>query len=95
MIEGDEEITPQRALDIERTAQSVGVLLIWTVTTNTKDHGKRFVARPHDPLMESNTALPFYLIADSLDGLREMLPPGLTHLDRQPGDLPVIVESWL
>jgi hypothetical protein len=31
----------------------------------------------------------------SLDALREMLPPGLHRLPRQPGDEAAIVEAWL
>ena len=31
----------------------------------------------------------------SLDALREMLPPGLHRLPREPGDEEAIVETWL
>lgn len=32
---------------------------------------------------------------DSLDEARALIPPGLFRLARDPGDDPVIVESWL
>ena len=35
------------------------------------------------------------LRAASLDALREMLPPGLHCLPREPGDEEAIVETWL
>ena len=35
------------------------------------------------------------LRAASLDALREMLPPGLHRLPREPGDEEAIVETWL
>jgi hypothetical protein len=70
-------------------------LIIWTITHNTKDFGDKWVARPtivpnEHPNMEDG-----YLIADTLEELRDKLPPGLSRLQRDPNDDPVIVEVWL
>jgi hypothetical protein len=35
-----------------------------------------------------------YVLADTLAGLRDQLPSGLTRTDRQPADSPGIVEIW-
>jgi hypothetical protein len=35
------------------------------------------------------------LTAPALDGLRNLLPPGLTPIPRDPTDEPVIAERWL
>lgn len=97
-MQEDEELTPTQAANIQGLAQRTGVLLIWTVTTKTKDFGDRFVARPHwigNHGGRSSGAMACYLIADTLGALHEMLPPGLTQLDRQAGDEAMIVETWL
>ena len=100
-MEGDEVLIPAKAARLQRSAQVLGQLLIWTVTYNTTDYQGRWVARPamfptSARLSKAEPeALLGVLIADSLDGLREMLPPGLNVLARQEGDEPVIVEVWL
>lgn len=35
------------------------------------------------------------VVADTLEQVRDMLPPGLTMLDRHPTDSPEIHEVWL
>lgn len=82
------------AVEWQATAQSAGVLLIWTITTGTSDHGDYYVARPRE-ICEGGGPLPVYLLADTLNELRDMLPPGLTCLSRQVDDETIIVESWL
>lgn len=34
-------------------------------------------------------------LADSLDEIRQTIPPGLVRMDRDPNDDPVIEEVWL
>jgi hypothetical protein len=72
-------------------------LPMWTIYHSPKDFPGRYVARlwlvgggspepkPTDRFVTSN----------SLDGVRAMLPPGLTCLQRSDDDDPVIVETWL
>jgi hypothetical protein len=51
---------------------------------------RRFVPGPAGMLPREVAAR-----APTLDLLRQALPSGMTLLPRQPGDDPVIVESWL
>jgi len=37
---------------------------------------------------------PYVLIADTLAGVREQLPPGLVPAERQPADPPGAAEVW-
>lgn len=53
---------------------------------------RRWRARPGFPELQPD-ALAFP--AASLEAARALLPPGLTRLAREPGDDPVIVETWL
>lgn len=69
-------------------------LVIWSITTNMKEFGSAYVARPivvpnRHPRDEDG-----YLIARTLDELRRLLPPGLTRMDRAPHDDAVIIETW-
>lgn len=95
MLPGDREMEPYEACNVADWGRHEGILLIWTVTTGTKDHGNRFVARPHRIDKGGSAPLPVYLVADTLDALHDMLPPGLDRLPREPDDQAIIVESWL
>ena len=74
-------------------------LSIWTVYQKPLDYPGHFVARRWENLIVDGApvsrATADVLVAPDLDGLRAQLPAGLVRLDRQPGDGPVIVESWL
>lgn len=70
-------------------------LTIWTITTNTRDYGDKFVARSHSIVPGRSVAGTKVFIADTLEEVRAMLPPGLTWVGREPDDQMVIVESWL
>ena len=37
---------------------------------------------------------PYVLLADTLAGVQEQLPPGLVRSERQPADPPEVVEIW-
>ena len=37
---------------------------------------------------------PYLLLADTLTGIRAMLPPGLVRSERMPADPPEVVEIW-
>lgn len=67
-----------------------GELAIWTVYNNPKDFPDLYVARKwinDKPTQE-------VLTADSLEGLRDLLPAGLVCMDSHSNDDPVIVETW-
>lgn len=61
---------------------------------NTSDYPGKFVGRMHFTLP---TPVPteFVILADSLEALRNLLPPGLTNIGRYADDLPNIIEVWL
>lgn len=70
-------------------------LSVWTVTENPSDHPGKFVARRHVVGRGEVRPTDDHHIADTLAEVRDMLPAGLYPLPRQPGDDPVIVESWI
>jgi|LSQX01.3.fsa_nt_gb hypothetical protein len=74
-------------------------LSIWTVYEKPSDFPGEFVARRWESLVEDGApvsrATADVLVARDLDGLRAQLPAGLIRLERQPGDAPAIVESWV
>jgi hypothetical protein len=66
-------------------------LKMWVIYGNPTDHPSKFVAR----LWLTDKPTDTLLIADSLEEVRWMLPPGLVCLARDPNDDPKIVEVWL
>jgi hypothetical protein len=50
---------------------------------------ERFAAR-----LATSTAWSYLLLADTLAGIREMLPSGLARSKRMPADPPEVVEIW-
>lgn len=68
-------------------------LLMWTVYENPGDFPGKVVAKPSS--LFAGTPVDFVLVADSLAGIRKMLPPGLVRIEREPNDDPVIVEVWM
>ncbi len=65
-------------------------LSIWTIYDSPSDMPGKFVARKwinNQPTNECHKA-------DTLKGIRQCLPPGLTQMPAQRGDDPVIVETW-
>lgn len=62
---------------------------------NTKDYPGWFVARLFISL-PTVLATPVVLYADTLQGIRDALPQcGLSRMERDPNDDPVILEIWL
>jgi len=52
---------------------------------------ERFAARL---VTSGKPPFPYLLLADTLAGIRELLPPGLVRSERQPADPPEVVEIW-
>lgn len=70
-------------------------LPMWVVfDPTTRDYPGRWVARMHVTLPEPKPTR-FVITHDSLEGLRGLLPPWLTRLERATDDAPEIVEAWL
>ena len=76
--------------DYGRISQSAAIPLI-CIYENPDDYPGFFVARVWD------ADQPTHLIAkaDTLDGIRETIPPNMHRLHRRPDDDPVIVEVWI
>lgn len=69
-------------------------LPIWTVYQNPKDHPGKFVSRRWESLPTPRPTGEV-IIANTLEEVREQLPPGLTRLAPQQGDDATIVENWI
>lgn len=71
-------------------------LAIWTIYARPRDYPDHFVARKflvgpnNQPLATQDM-----FVADSVEEVRALLPPGLVCLARSPSDDLRIVESWL
>jgi hypothetical protein len=72
-----------------------GILSMWVVYKHPADMPAHYVARRHDVNSGRSTPTAYTCAAATLDGVREMLPEGLTRLDRFEDDEPHIVEVWL
>lgn len=69
-------------------------LELWTVYFDPADFPGLFVARKWLASALGERATEEYLKADTLEGVRALLPRGLHMLPRSRGDDPVIVETW-
>lgn len=86
-------MTRAAAEHVQAAALAAGDLLIWTICRNPKDYPDQFSARPHST--RAGAPIDFVLAAPTLDGVRDLLPDGLTWMGRVADDDPVIVESWV
>lgn len=74
-----------------KTGVKISDVTLWTIYKHPKDYPDKFIARkfildkPTDDIRIGNT----------LEEVRDMLPPGLIRLDRDFTDDIVIVETWL
>jgi len=64
-------------------------LVAWVVLWDLPAYLERYAAR-----LATNGTLPYLLLADTLAGVRAMLPPGLVRSERMPADPPEVVEIW-
>jgi hypothetical protein len=69
-------------------------LSIWTVYDHPRDYPQHYVARRTEIGVPSVVTKDMF-VADTLDEVRALLPPGLHRLPRYENDDPVIVEVWL
>lgn len=93
-MQGDILLDPDEAQEMHNSTTDTEGLLMWTVTWNSSDYPRQAVARPH-LIGRELQALREVVVADSLNELRKKLPAGLTKIDRDPEDDPVIIEVWL
>jgi len=64
-------------------------LVGWIVMKDPPDYPGKFSAR-----LVTNVPSPYVLVADTLAEIHAWLPPLLERSDRQPGDLPEVIEIW-
>ena len=64
---------------------------ISAVYDHPEDYPDKFVARVYD--MDKPTNL--IVLGDTLDEVREAIPQSMAKIDRQQGDDPCIVETWI
>ena len=69
----------------------MSALDIWTVYEKPSDYPTKYVAR----LFQNDKPTINAVFADTLDGVRKKIPPGLYCMPRDPKDDPKIMESWL
>ena len=87
----DQLIDPTMARALHADACRDHPLVAWAVLWDLPAHPDRYAAR----LLTSGRApSPYLLLADTLAGIREMLPPGLVRSERMPADPPEVVEIW-
>lgn len=71
------------------------ILPMWTITENPTDFPGKFVARKWLIEAGAMAVTDEHHVADTLFAVRDLLPPHLVRLPRDPNDDPVIVESWI
>lgn len=70
--------------------------IVWTIYEHPKDYPDRFVARLFTVTPEAGAQpTKYHLLADSLEEIRNLLPPGLVRIERDLADEPQIVERWI
>ncbi len=68
---------------------------MWTVyRPTTKDYPGKWVARMHLSV-PAHTATNHLILGDTLEDVRDQLPPDLYRINRMEGDDEVIEEVWL
>src|SRR6476469_4614309 len=88
---GDQLIDPTMARALHADACRDHALVAWVVLWDLPAYPERFAAR-----LATSGPVPFpsLLLADTLAGIRAMLPPGLVRSERMPSDPPEVVEIW-
>ncbi len=93
-MERDRILTTEEASEAQWQHVRDGRLPIWVVTADTSDYPGKFCAR----ITAAGRAVHVtnqVMLADDLQTLRDMLPPGLVKMDRDPTDPDGVVESWI
>lgn len=70
-------------------------LSMWVVYEEPTDRREKFVARLHMAWQGGHGPTDCIVVGDTLDDVRDQLPPGMVNIGRQAADEPHIVEVWL
>lgn len=71
------------------------VLRLYTIYDHPADYPEGFVVRMFEALAGQVTEKELLGQTPTLEAARELIPPGLFNLGREPADDPVIVETWI
>jgi hypothetical protein len=72
-----------------RNHAAVAWVVMWDLPAYPERYAARLATSGRVP-----SPSPYLLLADTLGGIREMLPPGLVRSERMPVDPPEVVEIW-
>ncbi|MFL5253257.1 MAG: hypothetical protein ACJ8AI_10250 [Rhodopila sp.] len=64
-------------------------MVAWVVMRDAPGYPDQVIAR-----LATKRLSPYVLLAGTLVGVQEQLPPGLVRAERQLGDPPEVVEIW-
>jgi hypothetical protein len=87
----DKLIDPAMARALHADACRNHAIVAWIVLWDLPAYPERYAARL---VTSGQAAWPYLMLADTLVGIRAMLPPGLTRSERMPVDPPEVVEIW-
>lgn len=68
---------------------------MWVIYEHPPDMPEWYVARRREITPGKDEPTGDFLLGNTLDAVRDLLPVGLVRLCRDPTDDPVIVEIWL
>ena len=85
----DQLIDAAMARALHADACRTHAAVAWVVLWDLPAYPERYAAR-----LATKGMLPYLLLADTLAGVRAMLPPGLVRSERMPADPPEVVEVW-
>jgi hypothetical protein len=85
----DQIIDAVMAHSLHLDAYRTHLLPGWVVMQDPPGYPDKVVAR-----LVTDAPSPYLLMADTLAGIHEQLPPHLVRLARQPADPPEVVEIW-
>ncbi len=85
----DEIIDATLAKGIHADARRRHTLFGWVVMKDPPDYPGKVIAR-----LVTETQTPYVLVADTLAEIHAALPARLARSERQPADLPEVVEIW-
>jgi hypothetical protein len=85
----DQLIDAAMARSLHADACRNHAIVAWVVMWDLPAYPGRFAAR-----LATNAPSPYLLLADTLAGIHEQLPPGLVRSERQPVDPPEVMEIW-
>ena len=85
----DQVIDAAMARTLHADACRDQALVAWIVMWDAPGYPDQFIAR-----LATKRLSPYVLVAETLAGVQEQLPPGLVRAERQQADPPEVVEIW-